>query len=136
MRAVLDPNVLISALLSPTGAPARVVDAWLNGRFDLVVSPLLLADLERALGYPKLVARTAPDDAALAVDLFRREAVMRADPTTAPAVASEDPGDDYLIVLAAAEHAVLVSGDNDLLGLRGRIPVMSPAEFLLQISDS
>lgn len=39
MRAVLDPNVLVSALLSPTGTPARIVLAWAEGRFELVVSP-------------------------------------------------------------------------------------------------
>ncbi|MCA1705276.1 MAG: PIN domain-containing protein, partial [Actinobacteria bacterium] len=52
MRAVLDPNVIISAVLSPGGAPARVMTAWLEGRYELVVSPLLLEELERALSYP------------------------------------------------------------------------------------
>jgi hypothetical protein len=38
VRAVLDPNVLIAALLSPTGAPAQLVGRWLGGEFELVVS--------------------------------------------------------------------------------------------------
>jgi predicted nucleic acid-binding protein len=49
VRAVLDTNVLISAFLSPQAAPARAIRAWLDGRFELIVSPLLLAELERAL---------------------------------------------------------------------------------------
>ncbi|MGI8425314.1 MAG: hypothetical protein ACR2FO_01070 [Actinomycetota bacterium] len=43
---------------------------------------------------------------------------------------SADPGDDYLISLAQANTALLVSGDKHLLALKGEIPVLSPAEFL------
>jgi predicted nucleic acid-binding protein len=45
-------------------------------------------------------------------------------------VRSKDPGDDYLIALAASERALLVSGDGHLLDLREQIPVYSPREFL------
>ena len=51
MRAVLDPNILIAALLSPGGAPAQIVSRWLGGEFELVVSEALLSALERALAY-------------------------------------------------------------------------------------
>jgi predicted nucleic acid-binding protein len=54
----------------------------------------------------------------------------RHDPDEEPPVRSEDPGDDYLIALAAAERAVLVSGDKHLLALADRIPVYSPREFI------
>jgi predicted nucleic acid-binding protein len=40
--------------VSPKGAPARTIRPWIEGAFELVVSPLLLAEVERALGYPKL----------------------------------------------------------------------------------
>jgi predicted nucleic acid-binding protein len=43
VRAVLDPNILIAALLSPAGAPAQLVGRWLGGAFELVVSETLLA---------------------------------------------------------------------------------------------
>ena len=59
MRAVLDVNVLISAILSPRGSPARLLVAWQAGAFELVVSPALLTELARALAYPKL-ARLIP----------------------------------------------------------------------------
>ncbi len=57
MRAVLDPNVIMSAVLAPAGSPTKVLQGWLDGDFELVVSPLLLAELERAHGYPKLRKR-------------------------------------------------------------------------------
>jgi len=51
------------------------------------------------------------------------------DPEVAPPVRSRDPGDDYLVALAAAARATLVSGDAHLLELRDAIPVLSPREF-------
>jgi len=136
VRAVLDPNVIISALLSPAGAPARALLAWLRGEFELVVSPLLLSELERALGYPKLRKRIEPQEARQVVELLSRSATVAVDPTEPPPVRSRDPGDDYLIALASSERALLVSGDEHLLELAEDIPVLSSADFLLRlISD-
>jgi putative PIN family toxin of toxin-antitoxin system len=130
VRAILDPNVLISALLSATGAPAQVVRAWLAGRFELVVSPLLLAEIERALAYPKLRKRIPPDEAKLVVELLQRSATLAQDPDADPPRRSVDPGDDYLLVLAAVERVALVSGDKHLLALEGDLPIFAAAAFL------
>ena len=133
MRAVLDPNVIISALLSPSGSPAKVLRLWLDGAFEVVVSPLLLEELERALGYPKLRARVTTAESQVLVELLGREGELRDDPTDAPPVRSPDPGDDYLIALAAASDAVIVSGDRHLLDLGADLPVYSPVDFLAVI---
>jgi putative PIN family toxin of toxin-antitoxin system len=130
VRAVLDPNVVISGLLSQAGSPAGVLRAWREGRFDAIVSPLLLAELERALAYPKLRKRIPSTDADDAVRWLRGGATVVDDPTEQPPVHSEDPGDDYLIAHAARERAAIVSGDRHLLALATRIPVYSPRDFL------
>ena len=62
-----------------------------------------------------------------------RAAQLAADPPGLPPIRSEDPADDYLIALAAAERAVLISGDRHLTVLAGRIPVRTPAEFLAEL---
>ena len=136
MRAVLDTNVLISAILSPRGSPARLLLAWQTGGFDLVVSPVLLAELARALGYPKLVRLIPPADADAFVDWIARSAVLAADPEAVPPIRSADPNDDYLLALAAAERAVLVSGDAHLTALADRLPIRTPAEFLASLDES
>jgi len=133
VRAVLDVNVIISALLSPQGSPANIVREWLDGAFDLVASALLFDELECALGYPKLRTRVTVSEATELIELMQREAILFHDPDEPPGVHSPDPGDDYLVALAAASESVLVSGGGHLLGLAEHLPVYSPAEFLALI---
>jgi putative PIN family toxin of toxin-antitoxin system len=131
LRAVLDVNVFISALLSPHGAPAELLRAWIAGRFELIVSALLLAELGRALAYPKLRARIPTEDAARVVEWLEQTATLVRDPDVdVSPVRSVDPGDDYLLALAASQRALLVSGDAHLLALRDAAPVHSPSSFL------
>ena len=129
MRAVLDPNVLIAALLSRSGAPAQIVSRWLAGEFELVVSKSLLAELERALAYPKIRARIVPADASDFVSLLRLSAELAPDPPK-PAPRSADPGDDYLLALAESTSAVLVTGDRHLLDLANELPIHHPRAFV------
>lgn len=130
MRAVLDPNVLISGLISSSGAPAQVLGAWQDGRFEVLVSPLLLDELRRALAYPKLRRLISERDAEIAVHWLTAAARHVEDPKLKPSARSRDPGDDYLIALAAEHRAALVSGDRHLLQLKGKIPVYLPRELL------
>ncbi len=135
MRAVLDVNVLISAILSPTGTPARLLLAWQAGAFELIVSPALLDELRRALAYPKL-RRLVPASEAEAFVAWLAEAANQAsDPGGPPPVDSPDPGDAYLLALAAASDAVLVTGDRHLLGLADTFPVRAPASFLAKLDE-
>jgi uncharacterized protein len=129
VRAVLDTNILVSALLSPAGAPAQLLGRWLGGQFELIVSDQLLAELEGALGYPKLRRRVTADEATEFVDLLRQAAVVVSDPPDPPP-RSPDRGDDYLLALAEAARAHLVSGDQHLLTLSDRLPILSAAAFL------
>ena len=130
MRVVLDPNVIISALLSPGGTPAQVLRGWIGGAYELVVSPLLLEELERALGYRKLSDRITADEARELIELLRHEGAVHEDPTVPPPVHSTGPGGRLPDRLAATADALLVSGDRHLLGLEGDLPVYSPARFL------
>jgi hypothetical protein len=55
-----------------------------------------------------------------------------ADPDDDPPVRSPDPGDDYLIALAADAGALLVSGDAHLASILGDAPIQTPR----QVADS
>lgn len=74
-----------------------------------------------------------PAEAAEFVELLRQYAELRDDPTAKQELRSEDPGDDYLISLAEASQAVIVSGDRHLLDLGEALPVYRPSGFLAMI---
>ena len=133
MRAILDVNVLISALISPSGSPARLLLAWQEGRFELIVSPALLAELRPALAYPKLERLIPPADADAFVAWISRTALLARDAAVPPPIRATDPDDDYLLALAAEQRAELVSGDGHLLALAGVYPIQGPAGFLATI---
>ncbi|MCL5076699.1 MAG: putative toxin-antitoxin system toxin component, PIN family [Actinobacteria bacterium] len=135
MRAVLDVNVLISAVLAPSGSPARIVRAWLDGKFELIISIQLLAELERALNYPKLRDRIGSQQITQVIEFLHRGAEVIEDPQN-PLALSPDPDDDYLIALARVANALLVSGDGHLLGLADSLPIYSPSSFFMLIDDT
>ena len=106
----------------------------MDGGFELIVSSLVLAELRRALAYPKLRKRIAAEDAARFVAWLGRSATVAEDPADPPPLRSPDPGDDYLLALAATARAALVTGDRHLLSLDTGLPIYAPAEFLGTIS--
>ena len=134
MRAVFDPNVIISGLLSPAGNAARLLRAWEAGEFEVIISAALLEELGRALAYPKLRRRISGEEAERVIQWLSESATVVSDPTIEAPVRSADPGDDYLIALAASRQAILVSGDKHLLDLAEQIPVLDRARFIEQLS--
>lgn len=136
LRIVADPGVLIAALISPKGAPAGLLLAWLEGRLQLIVSPRLLRELETVLKRPKFRSYVSEEESGSYVDLFRNSAVLVPDPPTERGLAP-DPGDDYLISLARASRAdSLVSGDPHLTGIRKpEPPILTPRELMNKLGE-
>jgi putative PIN family toxin of toxin-antitoxin system len=128
-RVVLDPGVLVSALISPTGAPARLLAQARAGDLELIVSPLLLAELEGVLARRKFRRYIDLDTVREYLELLDREAFAALDPENPPPLRSADPDDDYLIALAHSQNALLVSGDKHLLEIGGGAPILAPADL-------
>lgn len=130
-RVVLDANVYVSALLAPTGSPAQILERWADGQFDVIASPLLLAELERVLRRPKFKKSIPVIQIDALLSALSEEGVSATDPDVQPGT-TPDPGDDYLVALARAVDAeCIVSGDGHLTQLSGaRPPVLTPREFL------
>ncbi len=135
VRAVVDANVLISAVLSSRGASAGGLRATRDGAFELIVSELLLRELTRAFGYPKLRKRIPAEKAAAYVGWLRSHGTLAQDPAGSPPMSSPDPDDDYLLALAIDRRAFLVTGDQHLLALPDELPVCPPAEFLRMLNQ-
>lgn len=133
-RVVLDPNVLVSGLITPHEASAQLLTELRAGSIELVTSPHLLVELESVLRRPKFRRCVTLDEVAVFVELIREESVTMDDAEPPARPLSSDPGDEYLVTLArSAKVDALVSGDPHLTRLRKIIPVRTPTEFLAQL---
>jgi putative PIN family toxin of toxin-antitoxin system len=117
MRLILDTNILLSALLSPLGAPAKLLDAWERNSFTLVTCDALIAEFREVAGRPFFRARLRASAAELiAADLHEFSFSCR-DLRSGPV--APDPKDSYLLALAESSQAeFLVTGDKELLSLK------------------
>lgn len=131
-RAVLDTNVVLSALVFGAGATAGLRTAWRSGHCVPLVSATTAQELVLVLAYPKFKLRPE-DQQELLADYLPYATAIRI-PQPPPAVPGcRDPFDMPFLHLAAAGRAdALVTGDADLLILArvGRCPILTPEVFL------
>lgn len=129
MRVVLDTNVLISGAFY-SGPPKRILNALIEGKFKMVLSPEILLEYRR-VGESFSPEHPNPDFNRMLSLLVNQALIVDAPELEKPLC--RDPHDDKFIACALAVGAeVIVSGDNDLLSLSDRLPinVVSPKEFI------
>jgi putative PIN family toxin of toxin-antitoxin system len=131
MRVVLDTNVLVSAIFY-SGLPSKILSAWLEDRFDLVVSEEILGEYDRTA---RRFGQKFPNvDLALVLDRIVLHGLLVV-PARLPDDACTDPDDIKFLECAVAAGAVcVVSGDRALLrasGYRG-VEVVTARRFLEQ----
>ena len=105
MLVVLDSNVLLSALISPHGAPHRICKAWRQHRFELATCREQIDELRRASRYPKLREILQPHQVGLMLNNLRDAEVFDRIPSKHKA---KDIHDSYLLDLA--EFALALPG--------------------------
>ncbi len=135
MTVGLDTNVLLSGLLAPDGTPGRILHAWLEARFDVAMSIEQLAEIGRVLGYPKIQRKLQWDEQR--IEQFIRQRYIRADVVNLHALSVQVPRDPkdmpILATLIVSDADILVTGDRDLLDMRGKYPIQTPAEFVRRL---
>ena len=124
----MDTNVLVPGIFFG-GVPRRVLDAWGEARFELVLSPSIFDEYLRTcdrlgasrsgLEYREILA-TLAGHGTLVPDATSDEPI------------TEDPDDDKFMLCAVHAGAVVVSGDthvHDASGWKG-VQVLRPRDFL------
>jgi putative PIN family toxin of toxin-antitoxin system len=103
MRAVIDTNILVRAMLNPDGSVGPVVDLLRDGRYVFLYSQATLNELIDVLGRPRMVHRygITPDeiDALCALVIRRGEAVQ----PSRTIAACRDPKDNKFLEVAVAQ---------------------------------
>ena len=135
IRAVLDANVYVSALIRPDGPPGRILSCLLKEQsFELVVTEEILEELRASLSSSKVqkyIRATAEE-----LDLFLAAISLVADEvegSTEVRVVNDDPDDDkYLAAAVDGRAGFIVTGDTHLLNIEEYegIRILTPRFFL------
>lgn len=108
MRVVLDTNVLVSALLSPEGPPAAIVNAALDGTLTILVDNRILFEYEDVLRRDKF--GFDPRDVRVFLEFFRHESEFVS--ATAAQLTLDDPDDlPFFEVARTAKADFLITGN-------------------------
>lgn len=127
-----DTNVFVAAAIAPRGLCGRLLGAAIDGRWQLVASPELVAELEEVLARNKFRRWLSQDEATRFVADIRVLADMVPDPPVGSSRETADPKDEFLVALVrGADVVALISGDSHLTALVDLDPpVLTPATFM------
>ncbi len=132
LRAVIDTNLVLSALVFAGGRLTPLRLAWQSGRVLPLVSRATAAELIRALTYPKFKLAADEQKELLADYLPYCKTVRIPAPPPATPPCRDVFDLPFLELALTGEADVLVTGDKDLLSLAGKLacPILSADQFL------
>lgn len=143
MKIVLDTNQLISAILTPDGKPAMILDEVLAGTLTLVISSKIIQEAEKVISYPKLAKLLKKKGVSLEkikalLDKLRVIGVMTHDSLHLDIIHA-DPSDNMILACAVEGEAdFIISGDHHLTDLKTyqSIRIVDPATFVVQLVEA
>lgn len=116
MRVVIDTNVVLSGFFFG-GLPGRVLEAWRDGEFTLVLSAAILSEYREASA--EFESRYDGYD----VETFAALLLLNSEVIDAPDlpehVCSDADDDKFVTCALAAGARVIISGDRRLLAVSG-----------------
>lgn len=137
IRAVLDTNVLVSALINRLGASRQILNAWQEGKFELITSLPILQEVDEVLHRDHIQRKYLLEEDDIWAYLLLLTVLGIVVPEVPDIdVVSRDPADNKIVAAALVGQAqFIVSGDRHLLdlGAFGGANIVTPQEFLAEI---
>lgn len=134
IQAVVDVNVLVSAMIGRLGFCRRVIAAWRQGQFDLLMAEGIITELDGKLRLPR-ISKWLTDyesNRQWIIQPLRTQAKIILVPLHECLSVTGDPEDDYVLAATRLSNAgYLITGDKKLLSLReySGAKIVSPREF-------
>ncbi len=134
IRAVLDTNTHISAAIVPHGYPAKIIQAWREGRFTLIICQAILKEVVEVLkrSHIQKKYRGLTEKAIHALIEYLAEFATFTPGQLKIEAVPDDPDDNEIIACAIeGEAEYIVTGDPHLKDLKAYrdIQIVSPKEF-------
>ncbi len=124
--AVLDTNIVLDLLLFKDPATQALKQALASAKIQWLSTQAMRDELERVLGYPKIMARMAVAEmgADKVLQQFDTQALL-VDVAPKASVTCRDPDDQKFIDLAVLHKATLLSKDRAVLCMKKRLLALS-----------
>ena len=129
MKVIIDTNVFISGVFF-SGPPYKILDAWRDGKVQLVVSREILQEYQRVL---ETLGEEFPGvDVSGILELLTVKSELIAAPALLEAVCVDPDDDKFLACALAIKVKHIISGDKHLLNVSGYrgVEVVKPRKFI------
>ena len=136
-RIVIDTNILVSAILTPKGNPAKILKLVLDRKLNLIISPAILEEIQLVLSYPRLVRLIKKNKITMKevysfLEKMSKVAVITPGKLVIDAI-PDDPADNKILACGLEGEAdYIISGDHHLTDLKifQGIKIINPSTFL------
>jgi hypothetical protein len=134
MRVVLDANIYISSLVSSQGNPATIINRWLSGEFDVLLSQPIIDEISRVTGYERLQKKYQKirERRLEFIELISKQSIWSESTETLAIVKADESDNRYLECAIAGGATYVVTGDEPLLSVGNYqgISIITPAVFV------
>jgi putative PIN family toxin of toxin-antitoxin system len=133
VRIAIDTNCLIGALVNPSGACARIVQAWLDGDLEAVASEATVREAELVIGGRWLARMVGREKVEELLRNLRARTIWVEQPARITDLRLKDEGDLRMVETAVAGGArYVVTTDREFLSRRGygAVEFVTPGELL------
>ena len=137
MRVVLDANITVSALISEKGNPARIINEWLEGTIEIVISGPIVDEILRVTNYERIQKKYAKvrENRLEFVRLLSEQCIWVEATERLDIVKADESDNRYVECAVAGSAHYIVTRDEHLLELenyRG-IEIVAPAAFVIML---
>lgn len=133
MQAVIDTNILVSALLTPSGVSAQVLAAMRSQALVPVVSQNILEEYTEVLLRPRF-GFVHGEIVSLLADM--KGLALFLNPRAIPFQDLPDPDDAPFIATALTAGCVIITGNRKHFPPKTGVEILSPAEALVRLQSS
>jgi len=133
-RLVLDTNVIVSGIISPKGAPSKILDLFFQGKVNLFFNMDMLTEIERVLSYPKIGKKYCISEEEISgiLGILVRYGMLVIERGREEIIEENHSDDMFLSCARHCEADYIISGDRHLLRLKSYlgIPIVTPATYI------
>lgn len=137
IRAVLDVNIIVSGIISPKGAPRKILELAVEEAFEAVSSLEINREALSVLHRESIYAKYGLSEEIIdGISAFLYEGTILTEGRYSVTKVRKDPDDDKVIACAVEGEAdYIVSGDEHLLGLKHYkgIQILDARAFLMEL---